>query len=81
MNLARVEYYFADFLSVLESGRGAGGWTQEAIHLAYPDTVEGNPPPREICLPPNLYMIGTVNVDETTHAFSPKVSTGPSPSN
>ncbi|CAA9543186.1 MAG: 5-methylcytosine-specific restriction related enzyme [uncultured Thermomicrobiales bacterium] len=24
-------------------------------------------------LPPNLYIVGTVNMDETTHAFSPKV--------
>ncbi len=30
-------------------------------------------PPREIYLPPSLYIIGTVNMDETTHAFSPKV--------
>ncbi len=30
-------------------------------------------PPRELKLPPNLYIIGTVNMDETTHAFSPKV--------
>jgi len=30
-------------------------------------------PPHEIFLPPNLYIIGTVNMDETTHAFSPKV--------
>ena len=33
MNLARVEYYFADFLSVLESGRDETGFTQEAIRL------------------------------------------------
>lgn len=30
-------------------------------------------PPSQIHLPPNLYAIGTVNMDETTHAFSPKV--------
>ncbi len=73
MNLARVEYYFADFLSVLESGRSEDGWTVEAIRLAYPDDCTGSPPPKKIQLPPNLYVIGTVNVDETTHAFSPKV--------
>jgi 5-methylcytosine-specific restriction enzyme B len=73
MNLARVEYYFADMLSVLESGRDELGWTNEPIRLTVPPEVEKDRPPVEIKLPPNLYIIGTVNVDETTHAFSPKV--------
>lgn len=73
MNLAHVEYYFADLLSVLESGRDEQGCTREPLRLAYPDDAEGDLPPRELRLPPNLYIVGTVNVDETTHAFSPKV--------
>lgn len=73
MNLAHVEYYFADLLSVLESGRDADGFTVEPIRLTYPDTVVNDTPPAEIRLPPNLVIIGTVNMDETTHAFSPKV--------
>ena len=75
MNLAHVEYYFADLLSVIESGRDAEGWTTEPLRLTYPDALEMNDeaPPRELFLPPNLYIIGTVNMDETTHAFSPKV--------
>jgi hypothetical protein len=73
MNLARVEYYFADLLSVLESGRDAEGWTREPMRLPYPSDAEGDLPPSQIKLPPNLYVIGTVNVDETTHTFSPKV--------
>lgn len=73
MNLARVEYYFADLLSVLESGRTANGQTAEPLRLDYPKDVDGDLPPREIHLPPNLFFIGTVNMDETTHAFSPKV--------
>jgi 5-methylcytosine-specific restriction endonuclease McrBC GTP-binding regulatory subunit McrB len=64
MNLAHVEYYFADFLSVLESGRNEEGWTKESLRL---ERI-GNLP-----LPPNLYIIGTVNIDETTYMFSPKV--------
>jgi energy-coupling factor transporter ATP-binding protein EcfA2 len=64
MNLAHVEYYFADFLSVLESGRDEKGWTKESLRL---ERI-GNLP-----LPPNLYIIGTVNIDETTYMFSPKV--------
>jgi hypothetical protein len=73
MNLARVEYYFADLLSVLESGRTSEGWSREALRLDYPTTSDGDLPPRELRLPPSLAFIGTVNVDETTHAFSPKV--------
>ena len=73
MNLAHVEYYFADLLSVLESGRDEDGWTREPLRLGYPDEAEGDLPPRELKLPPNLYIVGTVNVDETTHAFSAKV--------
>ena len=72
MNLARVEHYFVDFLSALESG--------EALHLhdiaeiEEGETEEGGLPiPRRLHVPPNLFFIGTVNVDETTHFFSPKV--------
>jgi len=71
MNLAHVEYYFSDFLSVLESGRDEEGFTRESIKL---HSINGlTDPPKEVRLPPNLYIIGTVNVDETTYAFSPKV--------
>ncbi len=73
MNLAHVEYYFADMLSVLESGRDEDGWTREPLRLVFPEDAEGDLPPREVYLPPSLYIVGTVNVDETTHAFSPKV--------
>jgi hypothetical protein len=73
MNLARVEYYFADLLSVLESGRDEDGWTRESLRLPYPADAEGDLPPTHVKVPPNLYVIGTVNVDETTHTFSPKV--------
>jgi len=74
MNLAHVEYYFADFLSVLESGRDESGFTRESIKLHDIDKVKKEQGvPREIRLPPNLYIIGTVNMDETTYSFSPKV--------
>ena len=74
MNLAHVEYYFADFLSVLESGRDENGFTREPIPLHEVEEVEKEQEiPRELKLPPNLYIIGTVNMDETTYSFSPKV--------
>ncbi|HEX8394971.1 MAG TPA: AAA family ATPase [Longimicrobium sp.] len=61
MNLARVEYYFARFLSAMELRARDG---TAAIELA---------PDDEVLLPPNLLFIGTVNVDETTHGFADKV--------
>ncbi|RIL10834.1 hypothetical protein DCC79_06820 [bacterium] len=73
MNLAHVEHYFADVLSVMESGRDADGLTRAPLRLTAPDDAEGRLPPRELYLPPNLYVVGTVNMDETTYAFSPKV--------
>ncbi|MCO5227608.1 MAG: hypothetical protein M9934_04905 [Thermomicrobiales bacterium] len=73
MNLAHVEYYFADMLSVLESGRDDSGFSRESLRLTFPDDLANEVPPHQIFLPPNLYIIGTVNMDETTHAFSPKV--------
>lgn len=71
MNLSHVERYFADILSAIES--------DEKIHL-HRDTVrsagkddEKVTIEQEIHLPKNLFIIGTVNIDETTHMFSPKV--------
>ena len=57
MNLSHVERYFADFLSAIESGEGIPLYDEE----------------RTLKLPDNLFTIGTVNVDETTYMFSPKV--------
>ncbi|TCN26314.1 MrcB family domain-containing protein [Mesobacillus foraminis] len=67
MNLARVEYYFSDILSVMESRKWKDG-----------EMVSSNLLSRETAgidlkLPNNLYIIGTVNMDETTHPFSKKV--------
>ena len=61
MNLARVEYYFAKFLSAMEIRARDGIAT---IELA---------PGESVILPPNLYFIGTVNIDETTHSFADKI--------
>lgn len=64
MNLSHVERYFSDFLSVMES--------HEEIPLHNETTWKDNTPPK-LALPPNLFIIGTVNIDETTYMFSPKV--------
>jgi len=64
MNLSHVERYFADFLSVMES--------KEDIPLYSEGTVDNGVPPK-LNVPSNLFIIGTVNIDETTNMFSPKV--------
>lgn len=79
MNLARVEYYFSDFLSIMESGRDdIERWTKEPLRLhSFEEPIEAidedGKVEAAIYLPPNIYFVGTVNVDETTHMFSPKV--------
>ncbi|MEO0277409.1 MAG: hypothetical protein ABIL75_04340 [candidate division WOR-3 bacterium] len=125
MNLARVEYYMSDLLSLMENMWKADSLKGETaqIHpyldscilsepkglkdeqsgayicensksekckecpyypLLHPDEVkegwkaefevpEGNPIPPRIAYPENLAIIGTVNVDETTFSFAPKV--------
>jgi hypothetical protein len=78
MNLSHVERYFADFLSAMEQSNGAlplhseGSENQNRCYLP---RFEGDPigVPRDISYPDNLYVIGTVNIDETTYMFSPKV--------
>jgi hypothetical protein len=71
MNLARVEHYFADFLSVLESGERM--WLHDIDALELGADEESGAIPKSIRVPPNLFFIGTVNVDESTYMFSPKV--------
>lgn len=68
MNLSHVERYFADFLSVMES--------DDRINLysgALRKDLNGKEIPNEIFWSKNLFIIGTVNIDETTYMFSPKV--------
>ena len=65
-NLAHVERYFADVLSAMESGH--------AIPMHDSDAVASEQGiPRELLWPKNLLVVGTVNADETTYPFSPKV--------
>ncbi|KAB1070731.1 McrB family protein [Methylobacterium planeticum] len=65
MNLARVEHYFAPFLSAMEGRNG-----RLTIH-ANRDAVDAIP--SSIAWPSNLFVMGTVNMDETTYPFSDKV--------
>ena len=64
MNLSHVERYFADFLSVMESKGKISLYSEGTVINGVPDKLQ---------LPSNLFIIGTVNIDETTYMFSPKV--------
>ena len=64
MNLSHVERYFADFLSVMESN-------DEIKFHSGKENISNVPP--SVKMPDNLFIIGTINVDETTYMFSPKV--------
>jgi 5-methylcytosine-specific restriction endonuclease McrBC GTP-binding regulatory subunit McrB len=71
MNLARVEQYFSDFLSCLESNEEME--LHEEARIEEGDTEDSLRVPRRFRIPSNVFFTGTVNVDETTHMFSPKV--------
>ena len=60
MILSHVERYFADFLSAIESGQPIPLYSNDDENY-------------ELDIPDNLLIVGTVNVDETTYMFSPKV--------
>ncbi|MFB0843451.1 MrcB family domain-containing protein [Paenibacillus oleatilyticus] len=75
MNLARVEHYFSDLLSVLETQEWRDGRIvtasligKESLTTDHDQQTFGN-----MYLPDNVYLVGTVNMDETTHPFSKKV--------
>jgi 5-methylcytosine-specific restriction protein B len=70
MNMSYVERYFADFLSAMESKEKISLWNNDAEGDA---GIKIDGVPQRIDLPKNLFIIGTINVDETTYMFSPKV--------
>ena len=70
MNMSYVERYFADFLSAMESKEPISLWSIDETKDNN-DEVDGVP--QKVALPKNLFIIGTINVDETTYMFSPKV--------
>lgn len=88
MNLAPVEQYFADYLSILET-RQWNGEVYQCAPLLKPSVFENIQPTdlglgegdelwkhfkeAGVSIPFNLIVAGTVNMDETTHGFSRKV--------
>ena len=76
MNLARVEYYLSDFLSIIETrDRKDNGVieTDALVDASYFQSQSAREKYGRVYLPENLYIIGTVNMDETTFPFSKKV--------
>lgn len=87
MNLAPVEQYFAEYLSIIETRQVQGEkiGTDYIIskasfenHALYSQLLadlglDENEFSEGISIPNNLVVIGTVNMDETTHSFSRKV--------
>lgn len=69
MNLSHVERYFSDFLSSMESKEKLK--LHDSAHALF--TEDGISVSGKIDWPRNLFIIGTVNIDETTYMFSPKV--------
>ena len=71
MNISRVEYYFAEMLSILEMPNKdewivevvPSAWSSDPVHL-----MEG-----KLKIPPNMWYIGTINNDDSTFMVTDKV--------
>jgi 5-methylcytosine-specific restriction endonuclease McrBC GTP-binding regulatory subunit McrB len=71
VNISRIEYYFAEFLSLLELPDENGRYLDVVS-----DVWEGDPlkfKDGKIKLPPNMWFVGTANNDDSTFAISDKV--------
>lgn len=73
MNLARVEYYFAELLSSIEDcvTDPNGGFRSTPVLMQQLPSEDAQW--QQQYLPSNLALVGTVNMDESTHSFSRKV--------
>lgn len=76
MNLARVEYYLSDILSIIETRGYKGDRVTTDLLVSgnyYGRDLDALEKYGDIRIPENLYIVGTVNMDETTFPFSKKV--------
>lgn len=71
MNLARIEYYFAEFLSVMEMPN-INEWKIELIN-SYSKDDPKNVINGKILIPQNVIFFGTANNDDSTFTISDKV--------
>ena len=71
MNLARIEYYFADFLSIMEMP-SMDEWIIEIVNT----DLEGDPvllDHGKFLIPKNVWFLGTANNDDSTFSITDKV--------
>lgn len=71
MNLARIEYYFAEFLSIMEMP-DKNEWKIDLV----PDTLANDPKKLvdgKLLIPQNVWFVGTANRDDSTFTITDKV--------
>lgn len=71
LNLARIEYYFAEFLSIMEMPN-ANQWQIDIV----PSSQKGDPKNLvngKITVPQNIWFVGTANKDDSTFTITDKV--------
>lgn len=73
MNLAPVEYYLADYLSAVEDANSGSESATMALYSPGAAPTNSAEWPPSIPLPDNLFLLGTVNVDESTRPLSDRV--------
>lgn len=72
MNLARVEYYLSDYLSIIETREKTIDGVKTCNIFPTDHFPKGNKY-NTICFSDNINILGTVNMDDTTFSFSEKV--------
>ncbi len=71
MNIARVEYYFAEMLSILEMP-AHDEWIVEIVAAPWPDDPK-HLDHGKLTIPDNIWYVGTANNDDSTFAITDKV--------
>jgi hypothetical protein len=72
MNLARIEYYFAEFLSIMEMP-DFSEWKVELINNPVPKEDPVNLKEGKLLIPQNVWFFGTANNDDSTFSITDKV--------
>ena len=72
MNLARIEYYFAEFLSIMEMPN-VSEWNIEMITNPDVNTDPAHFKDGKLLIPQNVWFVGTANNDDSTFTITDKV--------
>lgn len=73
MNLAPVEQYLAELLSAMEEARAGFGNVKIPLYTRGAAPSNADEWPAELVYPANLFIVGTVNIDESTRPLSDRV--------